>query len=89
MLAREHTAMALREPIRPEATRTADIRIPVIRADTEQTDSLTGITAAMAATSPIRDITNTEAVFLKMITARLEITGLMERKRKKRNLASP
>lgn len=87
MLAREHTAMDLREPIRPEATRTADIRIPVIRAD--QTDSLTEITAAMAATSPIRDITNTEAVFLKMITARLEITGLMERKRKKRNLASP
>ena len=81
--------MALREPIRPEATRTADIRIPVIRADLEQTDSLTEITAAMAATSPIRDITNTEAVFLKMITARLEITGLMERKRKKRNLASP
>ena len=56
--------MALREPIRPEATRTVDIRIPVIRADPERTDSLTEITAAMAATSPIRDITNTEAVFL-------------------------
>lgn len=79
--------MVLREPIRPEATRTADIRIPVIRAD--QTDSLTEITAAMAATSPIRDITNTEAVFLKMITARVGNNGPHGKKKKEKKPGKP